>query len=481
MLDLLIIRPGAQKKLYQDLSKSLSGLEPPLWAALLAAFIRGKSFSVKIVDAEIEPEKVIPTVISEKPRLIAIVVSGTNPSASTMNMVGARTILQEIKRIDYNLLTILVGLHPSALPEQTLLEEPVDRVCQGEGFYTLSDLLSGIDYKDIKGLWHKEEQRVIPNSRAELVDPNDLPMPAWDLLPMHKYRAHNWHCFGRINERTPYGVIYTSLGCPFNCSFCCINVIFGEHKIRYRDPEKVIEEIDYLVKSYGIKNIKILDEMFDLNEKHVIKLCELIIERKYDLNIWAYARVDTLNKKKLEKMKQAGINWLGIGFESGSEKIRERVSKGRFDDEKIRKIVKMVREAGIYVGGNFIFGLPDDTIETMQETLNMAKELNCEYTNFYVAMAYPGSELYEETVANGLPLPDSWLGYSQFAYETQPLPTEYLTPAEILRFRDNAFNEFYNSERYQNMILEKFGEETLQHVKDMLKHKIHRKLLEAET
>lgn len=481
MLDLLIIRPGAQKKLYQDLSKSLSGLEPPLWAALLAAFIREKGFRVKIVDAEIEPERVIPTVIAEKPSLIAIVVSGTNPSASTMNMVGARTILEEIMRRNYNLPTILVGLHPSALPEQTLLEEPVDMVCQGEGFYTLLDLLSGIDYKDIKGLWYRKEKQVFSNPRAELVNPNDLPMPAWDLLPMHKYRAHNWHCFGRINERTPYGVIYTSLGCPFKCSFCCINAIFGEHKIRYRDPKKVVEEIDYLVKNYGIRNLKIIDEMFDLNEKHVIELCELIIERKYDLNIWAYARVDTLNEKKLEKMKQAGINWLGIGFESGSEKIREGVSKGRFDDEKIRKIVKMVREAGIYVGGNFIFGLPDDTIETMQETLNMAKELNCEYTNFYVAMAYPGSELYEEAVANGLPLPDSWLGYSQFAYETQPLPTEYLTPAEILRFRDNAFNEFYNSERYQNMILEKFGEETLQHVKDMLKHKIHRKLLEAET
>lgn len=206
-MDLLIVKPGVQRKIYQDLSKALSGLEPPLWAALLAAFMRGKGFSVKIIDAEIELGKVIPTVIAEKPSLIAIVVSGTNPSASTMNMVGARTILQEIKRIDYNLPTILIGLHPSALPEQTLLEEPVHMVCQGEGFYTLSDLLSGIDRKDIKGLWYKEGQRVISNPRAKLVNPNDLPMPAWDLLPMHKYRVHNWHCFGHINERTPYGVI----------------------------------------------------------------------------------------------------------------------------------------------------------------------------------------------------------------------------------------------------------------------------------
>jgi len=303
-------------------------------------------------------------------------------------------------------------------------------------------------------------------------------MPAWDLLPMGKYRAHNWHCFGRIKERSPYGIIYTSLGCPFNCSFCCINAIFGEHKIRYRDSKKIIEEIDYLVKEYGIKNFKILDEMFDLNENHVIELCDLIIERNYSLNIWAYARVDTINEKKLRKMKQAGINWLGIGFESGSSKIRDTVSKGRFDNRRMREVAKMIRDAGIYIGGNFIFGLPEDSMETMQETLELAKELNCEYTNFYVAMAYPGSKLYEQAALGNLPLADSWLGYSQFNYETQPLPTKYLSPDEILRFRDNAFVEFYNGSHYQDMILDKFGAETLQHIKDMLKHRLKRRLLE---
>ena len=284
MLDLLIIRPAAQRKLYQDLSKSLSGFEPPLWGALLAAFIREKGFKVNIVDSEVEPEKVIPTVMAEKARLIAIVVSGTNPSASTMTMVSARTILEEIKKAAPDLTTILIGLHPSALPERTLTTEAVEMVCQGEGFITLLNLLTGVDYKEVKGLWYKEGKQIISNPRAELVDPNELPMPAWDLLPMDKYRAHNWHCFGRIDRRTPYGVVYTSLGCPFNCSFCCINAIFGKRKIRYRDPRKVIEEIDCLVKNYGVENLKILDEMFDLNENHVIELCELIIEKKYSLN-----------------------------------------------------------------------------------------------------------------------------------------------------------------------------------------------------
>ena len=470
-IDLLLIKPGAQKKLYQGLSASFSGLEPPLWLALIAGFIREKGFKVGVVDAEIEPEKLMPALLNSKPRLAAIVVSGTNPSSSTMNMVGVRPILEEIQKLNPKPATILVGLHPSSLPRKSLEEEAVDMVCEGEGFHTLLDLLSGKKLEEIKGLWYRDGEEMLSNLRAELVDPNILPMPAWEILPMAKYRAHNWHCFGRLDKRSPYAVIYTSLGCPFSCAFCCINAIFGVHKIRYREPEKVIEEIDYLVKNYAVENIKILDEMFALKEERVIKLLDLIIERNYRLNMWVYARVDTLNETMLKKMKKAGVNWLGIGFEAGSKRIRDRVSKGRFDNQKIREVVDMVHGEGLYIGGNFIFGLPDDTITTMQETLGLAEELNCEYVNFYTAMAFPGSKLYEEATANNLKLPDSWLGYSQ------PLPNRYLSPEEILRFRDNAFEEYCNSSRYQGMILEKFGEATLGHIKDMLKYKIKRKLL----
>ncbi|KPK41109.1 MAG: radical SAM protein [Omnitrophica WOR_2 bacterium SM23_29] len=474
-VDLLIIKPGSQKELYGELSETLTGLEPPLWAALLAAFVRERGFEVKLVDAEVTPEYLLPAITEYSAGLIAIVVSGTNPSASTMNMVGARAILEKIKSVDSDAPTILTGLHPSALPERTMKEESVSIVCQGEGFYTLVDLLSHVPYKDVRGLWRRDSGKVLSNPPADLINLSELPVPAWDLLPMDKYRAHNWHSWSNKNQSTPYGTIYTSLGCPYNCSFCCINAIFGKHKIRYRDPKLVINDIDYLVKNYGVKNIKIIDEMFALNEGHVTKLCDLIIERKYDLNIWAYARVDTLSDKMLKSMKQAGFNWLAVGFESGSKKIRDGVTKGRFGNEEMLKIVRKIREAGINIVGNFIFGLPDDDPETMRDTLNMAKELNCEYTNFYVCMAHPGCRLYEES--NPTDLPNSWLGFSQFGYETSPLPTKYLRPEEILRFRDNAFKEFYTSENYQKMIYEKFGEATLQNIKEMLKYKLKRRLL----
>lgn len=474
-IDLLIIKPGSQKKLYGDLSHSLTGLEPPLWGALLAAFALKKGHKVKAVDMEISAGDLMLSINEFHPSLIAIVVSGTNPSASTMNMVGARAILEELKRTSVKIPTLLMGLHPSSLPERTMKEEDVDMVCEGEGFETLSDLLSGRDNESIKGLWYRLNGQIRSNPRAKLVDPNDLPLPAWELFPMDKYRAHNWHSWTNMNMRKPYGVLYTSLGCPFNCSFCCINAIFGPHMIRQRDPRIVIEDIDRLVKDYGVKNIKIIDEMFAFNEKHVVDLCDLIIERKYDLNIWAYGRVDTTHETMLAKMKKAGVNWLCIGFESGNTAIRRKSSKGSFTDEKMKKVVEMVRSAGISIVANFIFGLPDDDMQTMRQTLDMAKRLNCEYANFYVCMAYPGSKLYDETSPEDLP--KSWEGYSQLGYEAQPLPTKKLKSAEVLRFRDEAFVEYFGSVGYRKMMTEKFKKDTVDDINLMLKYKLKRKLL----
>lgn len=483
-IDLLLIKPGKQGLVYGNLNNSLRAIEPPLWAGLLAGYIREQGFSVQIIDAEAEnlsSENIAATIAEINPLLAGVVVSGTNPSASTMNMTGAAEILSSIKKAAPQVATIISGLHPSALPERTLLETDADFLCQGEGFFTFKGLLQKLrsennvsDY-NIEGLWYKRDGKIISNPRAPLVkNLDELPFLAWDLLPMEKYRAHNWHCFDNVEKRQPYAVIYTSLGCPFNCHFCCINSLFGHSGIRHRSPKKVVEEIDLLVKKYNVRNIKIIDELFVSKESHVEDICDLIIEQGYDLNIWAYARIDTINENLVKKMKAAGINWLAFGIESATSKVREGVSK-RFSQDKIKEAIEMARNAGIYVLGNFIFGLPDDDYETMQETLNMAMEFNFEYANLYSAMAYPGSKLYNDALAQNAKLPDSWHGYSQFGEECLPLPTKYLSASEVLRFRDEAFLKYHLNPKYLQMMEEKFGKETADYIRDMCKVKLVRK------
>lgn len=492
-LDLVLVNPGNRSQVFQSLASDLAAKEPPIWVGLMATFIRARGFAVEILDAEGEDlnfNDTVNRIIDMAPILTAVVVYGHQPSASTQNMPAAGRLCTMLKEHAPNLKTILIGGHVAALPEQTLRDENVDFTCDGEGPYTLLQLLQALnnherDFGKIGGLVYRNGDAISHSGPAPLVKDLDLEMPglAWDLLPMQKYRAHNWHCFGDL-ARQPYASFYTTLGCPFRCSFCCIQSPFktGEafmglkaatNSYRMWKPKTIGAEIEKLVNQYGVRNIKIADELFVLNAKHVIDLCDLIIERHYDLNIWAYARVDTVKEGMVEKLKRAGVQWLAFGIEAASERVRDDVDKG-FDHSEIVKTIGAVRAAGINVIGNYIFGLPEDDLSSMQATLDLALELNCEFANFYVAMAYPGSQLYRDALSNGWALPNNWSGYSQHAVDTLPLPTKYLSAGEVLRFRDDAFQAYYNSPRYLDLISRKFGAPTRAHIHSMASHRLDR-------
>ena len=493
-LDLVLVHPGNRTQIYQSLGLTLSAIEPPVWAGLMATFVRNRGFSVEVLDAEAEdlnPEETAARIVQMEPLLTAIVVYGHQPSASTQNMTIAGLISAAVKRLDPERKLLLVGGHVAALPERTLREEAADYVCSGEGPYTVSELLEALrssspDLSKVRGLCYWDDDVVASTAPAPLVRDLDHEMAqlAWDLLPMKKYRAHNWHCFGEL-RRQPYASFYTTFGCPYHCSFCCIQAPFksGEkvagwkesvNSYRFWNPASVLAQIDLLVNEYGVRNIKIADEMFVLNPRHVSAICDAIIERGYNLNIWAYARVDTVKDAMLEKLKRAGITWLAFGIEAANEHVRGDVDKGFGQDEIFRTIEK-VRNTGINVIGNYIFGLPEDNLESMQATLDLAQELNCEFANFYSAMAYPGSQLYLRALEQGWPLPESWSGYSQHSVDSLPLPTKYLSAGDVLRFRDDAFQTYFNNPRYLEMITRKFGAETTAQIQVIASHKLQRR------
>ncbi len=491
-LDVLLVNPGSRAAVYQQLGDRYSAIEPPSLAGLFATYLRQRGLSVEIVDApahNLSPAGVAETLRDNfEPTLIVMVVYGFQPSASTQNMTAAGETCSAIKALRGDWRIMMTGTHPAALPERTLLEEKIDFVCDREGPETILLTTQALkaragDYSKIPSLWYRDGKAIRSNPPAELMDDLDGEMPgvAWDLLPMDQYRAHNWHAFENIDERSPYVSIHTSLGCPYKCTFCCINAPFGKSSYRMWSPESVIKEIDLLVDQHGVKNIKFVDEMFVLNRNHVLGICDRIIERGHKLNIWAYARVDTVKDEFLDKLARAGFRWLALGIESGSKHVRDGVEKGRFGSSEILKVVKKIQDAGINVIGNYIFGLPDDTHESMQETLDLALEANCEFANFYCAMAYPGSKLYGMAVEKRWQLPDSWIGYSQHSYETLPLRTDTLSSAEVLKFRDDTFHRYFTDERYLGMVRRKFGEDVVSHLRDMTKIRLRRKLLEANT
>ena len=487
-VDVLFINPGNRRAVYQELGNDFSAIEPPSLAGLFANYIRNKGLGAAIIDApahNLSPEDVARQVADRyEPVLIVVVVYGFQPSASTQNMPAAGATVRALKAIDPRYKILMTGTHPAALPERTLREEACDYVCDREGPETILltaqalKISSTPKLNGIPSLWYRVQEVIMHNPPSELMDNLDTEMPgvAWDLLPMDKYRAHNWHCFEHIHARAPYVSLHTSLGCPYKCTFCCINAPFGKASYRMWSPDTVIKEIDILVNQYGVKNIKFVDEMFVLNKNHVLGICDHIIARGYDLNIWAYARVDTVKDEFLDKLNRAGFRWLALGIESGSKHVRDGVEKGRFGLEEILQVVRKIQDAGINVIGNYIFGLPDDTHESMQETLDLAIEANCEFANFYCAMAYPGSKLYTLAIENGWALPESWIGYSQHSYETLPLRTDVLSAAEVLKFRDQAFMTYFKNPRYLDLVARKFGPEVLRHIEQMTQIQLKRKL-----
>ena len=510
-MDLLLISPGNANGIYQDLSNSYAAIEPPTWALLLAQSVRSIGYKVAIMDVNAErltDEQALERITDLKPRLICFVVYGQNVNAGTVNMSGATHLSKLIKENNIKVPVAYLGSYVQALPIKALKDESsIDFAFTNEGVYALQNVLSLSRIDDaalvnIKGIVRRENDKVIMND-AEKIVPNermdiDLPGYAWDLLPFNKkpldlYRAPMWHAEYKEENRTPYAAIQTSLGCQFGCDFCMINIlnrndndeigVAGNYSaMRYWSPEFIIAEFEKLI-SLGVHTIKITDELFLLNRKYYVPLCEMLRDRGYGekLRMWAYSRVDTVKRPELLKLvRSAGIKWLALGIESGDKEVRLEVSKGKFEDVDINHVIKQVHEADIEVMANYIFGLTGDSKESMQKTLDLSLELCTLGWNAYAAMALPGSKLYKDAIMNGTRLPSSYEGFSFHSYDTEPLPTEHLTPAEILEFRDSAFNLYHSNPKFLNKVKSKFGQVAVDNINEMLKVKLKRKILEKK-
>ena len=496
MIDLLIIAPSSAG-LYQDLKKDFSAKETNIWAGLLANSIR-KNHSVAIYDMEIERPDIntfYKKVCDYKPKLILFVVTGQNPNASTAAMAGA-TEASAILGKDFKI--AFVGPHVNALPIETLeRHNEIDIVFTNEGVYALKNVLASSltdrDLSDINGIAYRDEEGFIKLNPPEKIIPQDLleqelPGIAYDLMPsLDNYRTSIWHT-NFIGDTSPFASIYTSLGCFSKCSFCMINIINRTSNdfnlasdsfniFRYWNPEFTIKQLEYL-SDRGVKHLKIADEMFVYRPKHFLTLCELIIERGLNFNIWAYSRVDTAKPHYLETLRKAGVRHLALGIESANQIVRQEIDKGRFKEVNIREVVDEIVRHDIGVGGNFIFGLPTDNYHTMQQTMNLAFELDLANMNVYCSTALPGSPLYIQARDQKRRLPQEYSEFGFLSYDHIPDSTDELSSEEVLQFRDYFFDAYFTNPGILNRMNKKYGQLAVDNIRKMTSIKLKRKILE---
>jgi len=509
-LDVLFVIPANLSQVYQTLGKE-HATEPPAKARFVASYLLRRKCLVDLLDAvveELSPQAMASQVQERNPRLVVLPVYGYNPSSSTHTMPAAHAFARAIKDLSPAMPIIMMGTHPAALPEKTLREEPIDYVCGGEGPITVHELLQALkagggiaELRKVRSLWYWNEGHVSCNVPASLIDLNEEPVnrEAWRLMDPRKYRAHDWHTFWRdFKDRGHYANPYSREGCPFSCGFCNIQAPYREgesttltpERNSFRDfrPELFLEELTYLVEEFGVKYVKIPDEMFGFGN-HPVRVAELIRDRFGDaLNIWCYFRIDTCKPQYLELLRSAGFRWLGLGIEAANSAVRSGQEK-KFTDERIYKVVEMLHASGIEGGLNYIFGLPGDTLASMQETYDLSAALNSAFANFYCNQALPGSPQYKEAKHGRYPLPErpggpGWIGHSQYSYESEPYyDGNALSPAQILAFRDAAHVAYYTRPEYRERILkdQKFGSTAMHNIDEWIEDikSLKRKLLGA--
>ncbi len=512
VIDCVFLVASSSKKSYQELSRTYSAIEPPTWALLLAQSMRSVGNEVKILDANAEnldEKEILERIKDLNPRLICFVVYGQNVNAGTTNMSGAVHVSNYLKKKNIDKKICFVGSHVQALPIETLKKEmSIDFVFTNEGVYALRNILklnsfNYDDLKNIKGIALRDKtgkpqinnpEKIVSSNRMDI----DLPGYAWDLLPyenkpMDLYRAPMWHAEYDFNKRSPYASLQTSLGCMFKCNFCMINLVNRNNSdevgvasdystMRFWSTNFIIKEFEKLIKM-GVKTIRIVDEMFLLNPKYYVPLCEKLSKLNKDdsLRMWSYSRIDTVKRPEvLDLVRKAGIKWLCLGIESGDKKVRLEVAKGKFEDVDVKDVIKKVHEADINVMANYIYGLPGDDRETIKKTFDLSLELCTAGWNTYAAMALPGSLLYKNALNNKVKLPDNYEGYSFHSYDTMPLPTEKLEAYEILELRDKAFTKYHTDSKFLNLIKEKFGPEAVNNIINMTKITLKRKIIEKK-
>ncbi|MBE0428840.1 MAG: B12-binding domain-containing radical SAM protein [Thermoleophilia bacterium] len=411
-------------------------LIPPLGPGYLAASSRSRGHEVTIFDMAKEgwgAGRGAEAVASYGPDLVGISILSTA-------YLPARDLVSAIKERLSGAIVVVGGPHVTALPEATLEDLGVDIAMVGESEHTFPQLIDRLDsdgsLESMPSLCYREDGGFRQTRRADFhPDLDSLEFPAWDLMDPRAYpdKPHQL-----LHKKFPVAPIITTRGCPYDCIFCSSTILWGK-RLRTRSPENVLDEIEMLVREYGVREIHFEDDNFTQKRSHVKNVCEEILRRGLKF-VWSCpngVRIDSLDDEILALMRRSGCHSLGLGIESGSQEVLDRNLK-RLDLAKVSEQVDMIRSHGIAAHGFFFIGLPGETEETVKQTIRFAREVRFSRANFSLLTPLPGTAIYDEFVA-GQP---GKLDFRTLNFFT-PFPIGELGAEQLKRWQRRAVLGFY--------------------------------------
>lgn len=436
---ILLINPPINPKKFGRVHILMEPM-PCIGLAYIAAVLEREGHYVQIIDNYVqkysikrllkEIQKIAPDIVG-----IAVLTPAVNFSLELAN---------KIKQYNENIILIAGNVHPTQFPEEFLKPQYFDVVVKGEGEDTIVELVSAVVQKrslnTVKGISYLEDGKVFHNEmRPVIKNLASLPFPAWHLFPYKKYGL-----FPFADIKRPVLTVLATRGCPFNCKYCSLG--YMDKTYRKRTPENIVDEIEYLIEKYGVKQIGFVDPVFPLQENYAIEVCDELINRGINKKIvWTTeTRIDILNENLIKNLKAAGCRRIIFGLESGSEETLRKIGK-EVDFAKVKKVMKLLKKYNMESIGLFMIGFPGETEELIKKTFRYARLIDVDFAKFAMTVPFPGSELYEILKKENKIRTNNWDNYTTF--NSRPENVSYvpdgMTAKQLISLQKKGTIDFY--------------------------------------
>jgi anaerobic magnesium-protoporphyrin IX monomethyl ester cyclase len=404
----------------------------PLGLGYLAAVLEKNQYKIDVIDCQalrFTYEEFRSEISKRKHQAEIVGITST-----TLTYKSALQIAKIAKEVWPNCLTLLGGSHVSFWDDKALQECPsLDIVVRKEGENTMLELAERVEadknYHDVLGITCRKDGEIVKNpDRAYIENLDELPFPAHHLWPIERLRKHGTVIFP----------LMTSRGCIYWCDFCTAVRMFGR-RYRMRSPKNVVDELEYLQKTFGAHQFTFYDDTFTVDQERAAEICREIKKRKMKIEWDCETRVDMVTKELLRTMKEAGCFAVWFGVESGSQKVLDAMRKGISTVQTIRAF-KWAREVGLMTVANVVLGFLGETKETIWETVKFIDRIKPSDVGYYIATPYPGTPLYEQVVKDGLL---KTTDFNKFDTATPVFDVGTMTGEELREMRERAFQRFY--------------------------------------
>ncbi|MDD3626090.1 MAG: radical SAM protein [bacterium] len=446
-MKILLILPPSLDSAYEesDMYETMmeeAGSYPPLGLLYVATYAKVvHNFQVKVIDSiteKLDYSNISEIITKYDPDILGISMTTDFQLSGFKCAALAKSLKKEI-------LVVAGGPHVQIYPKETISKENIDFIIFGEGEIAFSELILTLSGKrnkspeEIMGVFSKKNISKTM-TRVKIDDLNSLPFPDRRFLKLDHYKNF-------LSFSNPITTMMTSRGCAFNCNYC--NSIERAQKVRLRSPENIINEFKE-IKKIGINDVIIFDENFMYDIERVFEICNGLKKEKLQMRWHCRSRIDMkITQDLLYLMKESGCYMIQFGIEAGTPRIQKLINKN-LDLEKVRKVVNMVKNAGIYTFGNFMIGLPTESEDEMMASIKFAESLNLDYVPFYIFSPIPDSNFYLNALKEGTIEKDYWREYSEDPYNKK-LPNYYWPkhdPDQLRKIYKKAFRKFYLNPKY---------------------------------